>query len=159
MKSNPGLGFLLAICANSIAGSAPVNAQELARLSERSSRNFIRCVSEAGITGREQNRCSFAEMNRQSHLAQRAYVSARNRAGVTGRRSLAASQRAWKRAIDRKCHTRELFSPAPLGTIEIDDYLICLSMENIKRMEWLERQYRRPKPRPRPGPGSRTSAG
>ena len=147
MRTGLGLSFLVAVCAGSFAVPSQSKAQDLERLSERSTRLLDRCLIKADFYGREQNNCWFADMNRQTTLTKRAYRSAQKRAGAGGRRALAVSQRLWKRNIDRKCHTKELFGPSVLGTIEISDYLACLSIENMDRMDWLERQHRGPKPR------------
>lgn len=144
MRTRLSISFAIAICAGLSAVPLHSTATRPARLSERSSRLFDRCMIKADIYSREQNRCSFAEMKRQAHLTRRAYRAAWNRAGAHDRRLLAVSQRVWKRDIDRKCHTKELFGPTFLGTIEIDEYLSCLSIENMERMAWLERQYRNP---------------
>ena len=143
MRIKVDLGVGLAICVFLFLGAASTNAQDLIRQSKRSSELFDQCLHEAGIYSREQNDCSFAEVRRQSQLVGQAYRAARNRAGRPGRTVLQVSQRAWKRRTDRKCHARELFGPTALGTIEINDFLGCLSVEYSNRTEWLERRYRR----------------
>jgi uncharacterized protein YecT (DUF1311 family) len=86
-------------------------------------------------------------MDRQSRLVERAYQAARGRVSATEKRRLAASQRAWKAGVDRKCRSKDLFGPTLLGTDEIDEVLWCLGDEYMERTEWLERRYLKSKPR------------
>jgi hypothetical protein len=128
-----------------VAVEGQVSAQDFVRLSDRSARTAERCFDRASYFGWEQTKCGFAEKLRQEQIRRQAYAAALARAGTTGRRWLTHSQRSWQSTINRKCRVASLYGPAAIGTIAENEVYFCLKLENAERIEWLERQYRRPK--------------
>ena len=137
--------FLLAmICLCADAKPANARSDDLVQLSARSDLIANRCYDAAGSAGWEQTKCAFANQEQQARLVMRAFDAALGRSGPVARSRLAASQRSWSASVDRKCHRDEVFGPASIGSIATISGLMCLATERQIRIDWLERQDRRP---------------
>jgi uncharacterized protein YecT (DUF1311 family) len=136
------IAFCIALC----FGFTVVEAENVARQSQRSIDRLDACLDKASYYSREQNRCFFVDSEEQARLTRRAYEAARGRAGSAQNKRLASAQNTWITATKRKCRSYRLYSPEVAGTDEISEIYSCLSLENVTRTDWLERQFRHSKP-------------
>jgi hypothetical protein len=142
MTGQRKLYALASICLWIALRPVAADAQDFVQLSSQATRIADRCYVAASYFGQKQIRCAFMEQQRQAQLAARAYRAALARHGLHERRRLVASQAAWQSSIDRKCNTKALHSPTPIGTIATVEGFSCLGGEAASRIEWLERRYR-----------------
>jgi uncharacterized protein YecT (DUF1311 family) len=133
----------LGLCALLSANGGIAQGQDISRQSQRSADRIIPCLDMAWQYSREQIKCFYVDSEEQFRLATRAYESALKRATPAQRRKLAASQKAWIKAKERRCHTYRLYAPEVAGTDETAEIYACLGDEGVNRIDWLERQYRK----------------